>query len=52
MGPVPIPHPHITGQEQMSVEENKNGQIGDAFHVGVIKMFVTLLLRCNISEAH
>lgn len=41
MGPVPIPHPHISGQEQMSVEENRNGQIGDTSHVGVIKMLAT-----------
>lgn len=41
MGLVPIPHPHISGQEQMSVEESRNRQIGDAFHVGVIKMFAT-----------
>lgn len=42
MGPVPIPYPHISGREWMSVEENRNGQIGDAFHhVGVTKMFAT-----------
>lgn len=35
------PHLHISGQEWMSVEENRNVQIGDAFHVDVIKMFAT-----------
>lgn len=43
MGPVPIPHPHISGQEQMSVEENRNGEIAVASHVGVIKTFATSL---------
>lgn len=36
---MPTPHPHISGQEQVSVE-NRNGQEGGASHVDVIKMFV------------